>query len=317
MRHLKLLAAAGAVIAVSICIAAVAQTRPKLAFVVNGPSDFWKLAEAGVRKAQKELPDYELLFKYPERGDAAIQQRLLEDLMAAGVSAVAVSVLDPKTQIDMLNKIGASVPLLTFDSDAPSSRRLAYIGSSNTDLGRNAGEIAAKAMPKGGKCMGFVGNTGSDNARERIDGFKEVAAKHNIQMIDVRTDDHDQARARANVDDVLVARPEINCMVGFYSYNPPRIYEALRDAGKLGKITVVAFDEDPITLGAVKEGAFAGTVVQQPYEWGYQGMKLLARLQKGDKTKIPADGLIIVPGIVVDKSNVDQFKADLQAKLKS
>ena len=317
MRHLKLLAAAGAVIAVSICIAAVAQTRPKLAFVVNGPSDFWKLAEAGVRKAQKELPDYELLFKYPERGDAAIQQRLLEDLMAAGVSAVAVSVLDPKTQIDMLNKIGASVPLLTFDSDAPSSKRLAYIGSSNTDLGRNAGEIAAKAMPKGGKCMGFVGNTGSDNARERIDGFKEVAAKHNIQMIDVRTDDHDQARARANVDDVLVARPEINCMVGFYSYNPPRIYEALRDAGKLGKITVVAFDEDPITLGAVKEGAFAGTVVQQPYEWGYQGMKLLARLQKGDKTKIPADGLIIVPGIVVDKSNVDQFKADLQAKLKS
>ena len=296
---------------------AVAQGKPKLAFVVNGPSDFWKLAEAGVRKAQKELPNHELLFKYPERGDAAIQQRLLDDLMAAGVAAVAVSVLDPKTQIDTLNKIGTSVPLFTFDSDAPSSKRLAYIGSSNTDLGRNAGAIAAKAMPKGGKCMGFVGNTGSDNARERIEGFKEVASKHNIQMVDVRTDDHDQTRARANVDDVLVARPEINCMVGFYSYNPPRIYEGLRDSGKIGKITVIAFDEDPITLGAVKEGAFAGTVVQQPYEWGYQGMKLLADVLKGDKSKIPANGLIIIPGIIVNKANVDQFKADLQAKLKS
>jgi len=317
MRTMRLLAAAGAIIGLAIGGMATAQNKPKLAFVVNGPSDFWKLAEAGVRKAQRELPTHELLFKYPERGDAAIQQRLLDDLLAAGVAAVAVSVLDPKTQIDMLNKIGSSVPLLTFDSDAPSSKRLAYIGSSNTDLGRNAGEIAAKAMPKGGKCMGFVGNTGSDNARERIEGFKEVAAKHNIQMVDVRTDDHDQTRARANVDDVLVARQEINCMVGFYSYNPPRIYEALRDSGKLGKITVIAFDEDPITLGAVKEGAFAGTVVQQPYEWGYQGMKLLADVLKGNKSKIPSNGLIIIPGIVVNKDNVDKFKADLQAKLKS
>jgi ribose transport system substrate-binding protein len=317
MKYVKLLAAAGAVVGLMMAGVAVAQPKPKLAFVVNGPSDFWKLAEAGVRKAQRELPTHELLFKYPERGDAAIQQRLLEDLMASGVAAVAVSVLDPKTQIDMLNKIGSAVPLLTFDSDAPSSKRLAYIGSSNTDLGRNAGEIAAKAMPKGGKCMGFVGNTGSDNARERIEGFKAVAGKHNIQMVDVRTDDHDQTRARANVDDVLVARPEINCMVGFYSYNPPRIYEALRDSGKLGKITVIAFDEDPITLGAVKEGAFAGTVVQQPYEWGYQGMKLLADVLKGDKRKIPSNGLLIIPGIVVNKGNVDQFRADLQAKLKS
>jgi ribose transport system substrate-binding protein len=317
MNYLKPFALVAAAAALMVGGVASAQNKPKLAFVVNGPSDFWKLAEAGVRKAQRELPSYELLFKYPERGDAAIQQRLLEDLMAAGAAAVAVSVLDPKTQIDMLNKIGTSVPLLTFDSDAPSSKRLAYIGSSNTDLGRNAGEIAAKAMPNGGKCMGFVGNTGSDNARERIEGFKEVASKHNIQMVDVRTDDHDQTRARANVDDVLVARPEINCMVGFYSYNPPRIYEALRDAGKIGKISVIAFDEDPITLGAVKEGAFAGTVVQQPYEWGYQGMKLLASVVKGDKSKIPADGLIIIPGIIVNKGNVDKFKADLQAKLKS
>lgn len=317
MNCIKLLVAAGAVAVLSVTGVALGQSKPKLAFVVNGPSDFWKLSEAGVRKAQREMPDHELLFKYPERGDPAIQQRLLDDLMAAGVAAIAVSVLDPKTQIDQLNKVGSKMPLFTFDSDAPNSKRLAYIGSSNTDLGRNAGEIAVKALPKGGKCMGFVGNTGSDNARERIEGFKAVAGKQGIQLVDVRTDDHDQARARANVDDTLVARPDINCMVGFYSYNPPRIYEALRDSGKLNKITVIAFDEDPITLGAVKEGAFAGTVVQQPYEWGYQGMKLLAAVLKGDKSKIPANGLIIIPGIMVTKGNVDQFRADLQAKLKS
>ena len=104
-------------------------------------------------------------------------------------------------------------------------------------------------------------------------------------------------------------------MVGFYSYNPPRIYEALRDAGKLGAITVVGFDEDPITLGAVKEGSFAGTVVQQPYEWGYQGSKLIAAYLKGDKSGIPADGIIIIPGLTITSENVDSFQADFQKKL--
>ena len=106
-----------------------------------------------------------------------------------------------------------------------------------------------------------------------------------LELIDVRGDDIDQTRARANVDDVLVANPDVNCMVGFYSYNPPRMYEALQDAGKLGQITVVAFDEDPITLGAVAEGSFAGTVVQNPYEWGITSAHLIADYLNGDKSK--------------------------------
>ena len=67
----------------------------------------------------------------------------------------------------------------------------------------------------------------------------------------MRGDDIDMTRAKRNVEDALAANPDIDCMVGFYSYNPPRIYEALKEAGKLGQITVIAFDEDPITLGGV------------------------------------------------------------------
>jgi ribose transport system substrate-binding protein len=312
------LVAASAALGIMMCGAAVAADKKKvIAWVPNGASDFWKLAEAGMRKAQKELPDVDLQWKYPERADAAIQQRLMDDLVAAGADAIAVSPLDPKTQTEAFNRIGGQVPLFTFDSDAANSKRVFYIGSSNTDLGKNAGEVAVKALPKGGKCMGFVGNTGADNARERIEGFKAVAAAHNIELVDVRTDDHDQTRARANVDDTLVAHPEVNCMVGFYSYNPPKIYESLRDNGKLGKITVVAFDEDPITLGAVKDGSFAGTVVQQPFEWAYQGSKQFAAFLKGDKSVVPANGIKIIPGKIITKDNVEEFKTDLQAKLKS
>lgn len=293
----------------------IAADKPQLAFVVNAASDFWKLAEAGVKKAQEELPGYELQFRYPAQGTAALQNALMDDLVAAGTDAIMISSADPKNSIDAFNRIAAQVPLFTTDSDAPQSKRIAYLGSSNMAAGRQAGEIALKALPKGGKCMGFVGFLGADNAVERIAGFREAVKGSAVELVDVRGDDVDFARARSNVDDVLAASPDITCMVGFYSYNPPKIYEALQAAGKLGQITVIAFDEDPVTLGAVREGSFAGTVVQDPYQWGYQGMHLMAKYLEGDKSQVPADGLIIVPTKVIDKANVDAFAAELKARI--
>ncbi len=294
---------------------AAAQEKKQLAFVVNAASDFWKLAEAGVNAAQAELPDYELQFRYPAQGTAAGQNALMDGLVAAGTDAIMISSADPKNSIDAFNRIAAQVPLFTTDSDAPQSDRIAYLGSSNTAAGIQAGEIAVKAMPDGGKCMGFVGFLGADNAIERIAGFRQAVEGKGIELVDVRGDDVDFARARANVDDVLAANPDIDCMVGFYSYNPPKIYESLQANGKLGEVTVIAFDEDPITLGAVREGSFAGTVVQDPYQWGYQGMHLMADYLEGDKSGVPADGLIIVPTKIIDQSNVDAFEAELKERI--
>ena len=313
---MKRLLLSAAMLGALLAFAGSAQAADKktLVFVVNGASDFWKAAEAGVKKAQGELPNYKLDFKYPEQSSAAIQTRLMDDLVAAGVSGIMVSAVDPKTMGDALDRIGKQVALFTTDSDAPKSSRVAYIGSSNVDAGKQAGEIALKAMPNGGKCMGFVGLPGADNARERIEGFKDTIKGSKIELVDVRADDIDQTRAKRNVEDTLTAHPEINCMVGYYSYNTPRIYEAVKEAGKLGKITIVGFDEDPITLGGVKEGTVASTVVQQPYEWGYQGMKDMAKYLEGDKSFIPANRLIIIPTKIIDKDNVDAFWAELKER---
>jgi ribose transport system substrate-binding protein len=311
-------AASALVIAFSLAsTGAFAQDKKALVFVVNGASDFWKLAEAGVKKAQGELPGYDLQFKYPEQAAAAVQQRLMDDLVAAGVSAIMVSAVDPKTSTSALNRIGGQIPLFTTDSDAPDTNRIAYIGSSNTAAGRQAGAIALKALPEGGKCIGFVGLPGADNARERIDGMKEVIAGSRVELVDVRGDDIDMTRAKRNVEDALAANPDIDCMVGFYSYNPPRIYEVLKESGKLGEVVIIAFDEDPITLGGVREGTIAATVVQQPFEWGYQGMKLMAAYLEGDRSTIPGDKLVIVPTKIIDQSNVDGFEAELKARIGS
>ena len=77
---------AAAALSVALVAPALAQEKPKLAFVVNAASDFWKLAEAGVKAAQKELPKYELQFRYPAQGTAALQNALMDDLVAAGTS---------------------------------------------------------------------------------------------------------------------------------------------------------------------------------------------------------------------------------------
>ena len=225
-----------------------------------------------------------------------------------------ISAVDPKTETDTLGKIAGQTLLLTTDSDAKESKRVAYIGSSNVLAGNQVGELLKKAMPDGGKCMAFVGLPGADNAKERIQGINDVIKGTKITIVDVRADNIDLPTAKRNVEDTLTANPDINCMIGFYSYNTPRIYEALKDAGKLKQVTIIGFDEDPITLGGVKEGTIVGTVVQQPYEWGYQGMKDMAKFLEGDKSFVPANKLIIVPTKIIDKSNVDSFWAELKAR---
>ncbi len=314
MKKLLYATAAAAVVATVLAGPARAEDKKTLAFVVNGASDFWKNAEAGIKKAQGELPNYNLVLKYPEQATTAAQQRLMDDLVASGVSAIMVSAVDPKTESEALNTVAGQIPLFTTDSDAPNTKRIAYIGSSNTDAGKQAGELALKALPEGGKCMGFVGLPSADNARERIEGVKATIKGSKVDLVDVRADDVDQARAKHNVEDAMTAHPEVTCFIGFYSYNTPRIYEAVKEAGQLGKIKIVGFDEDPVTLGGVKEGSIVGTVVQQPYEWGYQGMKLMAKYVGGDKSVVPANPLIIIPTKIIDKANVDAFWTELKQR---
>ena len=112
---MKYLVSAVAIVAATLALSSVsiAQDKKTIAFVVNGPSDFWKIMEAAVAKAQKDMPDVELQFKYPERADAAVQKRMMDDLVAAGVDAIAVSVVDPPTSTEAINAVAAKIPFFT------------------------------------------------------------------------------------------------------------------------------------------------------------------------------------------------------------
>ena len=279
----------------------------RLAFVTNNSADFWTIARRGVEKADADLADVEAEFRLTSDGTAAEQQRIVDDLLTRGVDAIAISPVDPQNQTALIDGAAKRTVVFTQDSDAPQTARTCYIGTDNLAAGRQAGQLIREAIPDGGSIMLFVGKLDARNAQERVQGIREALAGSSIRIIDVRTDDVDDVRAKANAADTLVRYPDIKGLVGLWSYNGPAILNAVREAGKIGQVRIVAFDEADETLAGVKEGAIHATVVQQPYEFGYQAIVRMAQAVRGDRSFIPETKQIIVPTLVVNRSNVEEF----------
>ena len=298
--------------------------RPKVAYVTNGISSFWVIAEAGCRAAEKEF-DVDVEVRMPA-ADAAVanQQRQIEDLVTLGVDGMAVSPIDPDNQTSFLNEIAEKVTIITHDSDAPNTKRLAYIGMDNYVAGRMCGELVKEAMPEGGSIMIFVGRIEQLNAKLRRQGLIDelLDRSHDSSRFDkpgkelkgekytilgTRTDNFDFGAAKSQPEETIASYPDLGCMVGLFGYNPPYMLEALKDAGKLGTIKVVAFDEEGPTLQAIKDGTCYGTVVQNPYEYGYQSVKMLAALARGDKSVLPDGGFMNIEARKITKENVVPF----------
>jgi ribose transport system substrate-binding protein len=283
----------------------------RIAFVTNNAADYWTIARKGCEQAQRELSNVSVEFRIPADGTAAEQKRIFDDLLAAGIDGIAISPVDPANQTQMLDEAAKQVPVLTQDSDAPTSKRLAYIGTDNVAAGRLAGELLRRALPAGGKVMVFVGNADAQNAAERYQGLKAAVEGSQIRILGLVTDGTDRVRAKANVSDTLVRHPDIAGLVGLWAYNGPAILSAVVEAGMAGKVRIVAFDEEDATLAGVRDGTIEASVVQQPYEFGRRAITLLASYLRGDRSAIPPDGRIIVPTIAVRKDNVDSFMQQL------
>ena len=284
-----------------------AGSKKKLAFVTNNPSDFWTIARKGTEKAAKDIPGIEVEFRINPDNTAAEQQRIVDDLLAKGIDGIAISPVDPANQSPMLNRAAAQALVVTQDSDAPSSNRACYIGTDNVEAGRQAGRLVKEALPQGGKIMVFVGVLDAANARERFQGLKEALAGSNVQIVDVRTDNADRVRAKSNASDTLVNVPDIAGLVGLWSYNGPAILSAVKEANKIDKVKIVAFDEEDETLNGIKDGAIYATVVQQPFEFGFRSMELMAKYLNGDHSVVPAGKQIFVPTIAIKKADVEEF----------
>jgi ribose transport system substrate-binding protein len=270
----------------------------------------------------------------------------IESMLAKGVDGIAISVIDPDNMTPFMNEVAAQVPLVMFDSDAPKSDRLAYIGMSNYAAGRMAGQAIKEQLPDGGEFVIFVGRLDAQNAVERRQGIIDElqgkpytdqypgemsAAEPNIQcdkwlVLDTRTDGGDESRAKGNAEDMLVKYPEMDLMIGLWSYNTPAIITAVKDAGKFGEMKIIGFDEEEVVLQAIKDGQVAGTIVQNPYEYGRTSVEVLYKVIMGEDAGIPENKLVDVPAryIVKDPATtklsaveVDEFWSTIKKQLET
>jgi ribose transport system substrate-binding protein len=300
--------------------------KVRVAFVTNNASDFWQIARAGVKKAEIEF-HAGCDFRMPPEGTAADQQRIVETLIAQGIQGMAISPNDAENQVELINRACKSMHVITHDSDAPQSNRRCYVGTNNYTAGREAGKLIKEVLPSGGTLFIFVGRMDAQNAIERrqgiIDELRGSAqpgkdpASGRIEagkwiVLDTRTDLTDRPRAKQNVEDALTRFPDVGCLVGLWSYNGPAIVSAVKDSRKEGKVPIVCFDEEEDTLQAVADGVIYATVVQQPYEFGYRSVKILASLARGDESVVPPAGIEDVPVKIIRKDNVREFWENLK-----
>ena len=302
----------------------------RLAFVTNGVADFWTIAEAGARKAGGDL-GVEVDVLMPA-GGISDQKQIIEDLVTRGIDGIALSPIDPTNQTDLINRAAEQTPVITHDSDAPDSNRLVYIGMDNYTAGRMCGELVKEALPDGGTIMILVGRMEQDNAKLRRQGLIDELMERSpdptrfdppgqpieggkFTVLGTLTDQFDRAKAKANAEDTLSRYPDVACMVGLFAYNPPLILQALEQAGRLGSVKVVAFDEDDETLQGIVDGHVHGTVVQNPYMYGYRSIEVLKALHDGTPGVVPDDKFIDIEARQIRADNVEEFWADLKSKL--
>ena len=307
-------AAAPGTPAVSVSESRVHQVPPgttlKLAFITNNSSEFWKIAEKGVQKANKEL-GISVDMKLPETGKPEQQKKIIEDLISQGYHGFAISLISPADQTRDIDKATAKLNVITHDSDGPQSKRLAYIGTNNYEAGKVLGGELVKLLPNGGKVAAFVGTLAADNASQRLKGVKDALAGSKVEVVVTKEDNKDMTKARTNVEDVINASPDVVGFIGLWSYNTPSIVAAVKASGKADKLLVAGFDEEDGTLQGIEEGVVKATVVQKPFEFGYRSAKLLYELATKGAAALPANPIIDTGVEVVTKDNVAAFKAKL------
>lgn len=260
----------------------------RLIILTNGDSPFWDAARQGMDAANSDLNLKDAgLVAVMEVNDNTAQGQLAKlqqygtqsDVVGVGVSAIDAQNVAIADELRNMQKKGIKV--VTIDSDIDrakfSDARYAFIGTDNLTGGKVLGQSARGLKPKGGEYVTFVGISGAQNAIDRIGGFGEGAGDKFVSR-DAMEDGGDRPKARENVRNAISNHPDVSVLVGIWSYNAPAIVDVVREANRRKDFTIVTFDAEPTAISAMAEGHIDAMVVQNPFQMGYQGVRMLSAL---------------------------------------
>jgi ribose transport system substrate-binding protein len=268
----------------------------RVILLTNGADPFWDAMRAGMQDAEKDFKlrdaNLQVVMDVNDGTPKGQVDRLRQYANQSDIAAVAVSVTDAKNlaiakAMEACQQAGIQVVAVDSDVDRKTNRsaRFAYLGTDNVLGGQELGKAAAGIRPQGGKYATFVGLKGAANAVERIGGFAEGAGSKFAQAESLG-DDMDLSTALKNVKDALDRHPDLDTLVGIWAYNAHAIVEVVKQRGIREKTTVVVFDAAPKAIGHMVEGNIDAMVVQNPYDMGYRGTRLMKALVEGDQATI-------------------------------
>ena len=292
---------------------AFAQQKYKFAVVpkaMNNP--FFDVARDGCLKRAKELGNVECIYKGPIEHEPATEAQIIQDFITQKVDGIAISVADVAAMTKSIEAAtAAGIAVVTFDADAPGSKRLAYIGTNNRDFGLALGKQLRELRPEGGKYAMISGGPGAKNLAERVDGVRE--ALKGSKWVEVAGSptfcNDDSALAVQQMADLRTATPDLGAIVpvGGWPMFAPEGYKAFVNKNKkdidAGKLTLVVADTLKMQLELLRDGYSNALTGQRPFEMGEKSMDILLAIKKGEK--VPE---IVYTGLdLVTKDNVAQL----------
>ncbi len=282
----------------------------RIILLTNGNSPFWDAAKAGMVDATRDLKLADAgLDAILEVNDASVAGQIAKlrqfgsqsDVGGVAISAVAADNVNVAEELKKLKEKGIAV--VTFDSDVDRAKfrkvRTAFIGTDNFLGGKELGVCAKQLIPDGGEFVTFVGFASAQNAQDRIGGFVEGAGDK-LKSADAMTDDTDRSKARENVRNAIRNHPNLKLLAGIYSYNAPAIVDVVKELGKRDAMKIVAFDAEPLAVKEMSAGQIDAMIVQNPYQMGYQSVKLLKALITDDEATVKE----MLPNLIEDGGDI-------------
>lgn len=245
--------------------------------VINSMNPFWTATAIGSQTAAKEL-SVKSTFKGSTKDANINEQKLfINRHLQDNYKGLIISPIDSEMLKETLQKAkNQKVPVIVMDSDVDSDLRKVYLGTNNYEAGLRAGRELVKVLGKeGGKVIGTVGVPTALNSKERIRGIKDAIKGTKVTLKTVLTDNIDMIKAKEQPRAAIKAHPDMKAFVTIYAYNGPFAAEAVIEAGKVGKIKIVAFDTDRRTMHHLEKGVISSAIGQRPYFWGYLGVYAL------------------------------------------
>jgi ribose transport system substrate-binding protein len=260
-------------------------------------------AKVGAERAAKELGNVEVIWRGPEVADQLRQKEILESFITQRVDGIAISCLNGDFLTETINRaMDAGIPVVTWDADAPKSKRIAYWGVDDRAAGRIMAEEAVKLLGGKGK-VALITSLGAVNLQRRLEGVREVLAKHpGIEVVETYDIKEDTVRCAEIIASGMNRYPDLRAWISVGGW--PVFTRNALDPVDPAKTKVISFDTIPPAPELVKAGKAQVLIGQKYFGWGSESVKLLADIKAG---RMPPASVIDSGVDIVTAANVDQY----------